>query len=446
MKTRHISIIFISIISGIVLVNTNLAYAEQPLLDFYNNSQLVLVGKVLSLSQVPTTTSNPSQSPNQTRYDVQVEDYYKNPQSAKIITVYGYAKGIYFGQDPTFNVSDRVFLYLNQENGYYQIQSPSFTLENDCDARTMVPMPTLPFEPPPISSPALEPIFEFESATGTRSYTFGVGDKIHINFVAENYMPVIKYATLNFVIKTENDTNLVFNNTQQITIPACNGNVPVSWDFVPQISGTYFVHVNMSDSIPLGSQLLLFNESSSGSSFDVRQNTSGLSIDRAEYLPSPLKQLKSGVAPKDVKCNGDLQLVFKAEDSFPACVKINTAFHLAALGWGYLPSPFVTKTDFLNSTISGGTINEFQYDLQSASIIIKIQTVSNGTLNITIPKIVTDLNPLHKPFKDFHTVLVDGMEENVALVPTENGSSFAIPFENGTQEIEIIGNQVGFQG
>ncbi|OLC92617.1 MAG: hypothetical protein AUI92_04710 [Thaumarchaeota archaeon 13_1_40CM_3_38_6] len=99
----------------------------------------------------------------------------------------------------------------------------------------------------------------------------------------------------------------------------------------------------------------------------------------------------------------------------------------------------------MNSTISGGKIKEFQYDLQSASIIIKIQTVSDGSLVITIPKIITDLNSSHKPFKDYHTVLVDGMEENIGLVPTANGSSFTIPFTNGTQEIEIIGNQVGQQ-
>src|SRR5207245_5350556 len=112
-------------------------------------------------------------------------------------------------------------------------------------------------------------------------------------------------------------------------------------------------------------------------------------------LWTPLKQHQSGVAIKDIRCSQDLQLIFKTEDNSPACVKTNTAFRLSALGWGYLPSPFITKTDLLNSTISGGKIKEFQYDLQSASIIIKIQTVSDGSLIITIPKIVTDLNSSH---------------------------------------------------
>ncbi|MEO9277764.1 MAG: sialidase family protein [Nitrososphaera sp.] len=162
-------------------------------------------------------------------------------------------------------------------------------------------------------------------------------------------------------------------------------------------------------------------------------------------LNSPLKQFKSGIAPKDVTCNDDLQLIFKTKDNSPACVKTNTVFRLLALGWGYPPSPFTTKTDLLNSKISGGEIKEFQYDPQNRIIIIKIQTVSDGSLMVIIPKIITDLNPSDKPFKDFHTVLADGREVNVDLVPTENGSSFTIPFTNGTQEIEIIGNQVGQQ-
>lgn len=163
-------------------------------------------------------------------------------------------------------------------------------------------------------------------------------------------------------------------------------------------------------------------------------------------LDSPLKQFRSGTKAENVKCQPYYFVpVIKSEDSSPACVKINTAFRLSTLGWGYPLSPFITKTDFLNSKISGGEIKEFQYDIKSRSIIIKIQTVSDGTLVITIPKFMTDLNPSDKPFKDFHTILDDGMEENVNLVPTANGSSFTIPFANGTQEIEIIGNQVGRQ-
>jgi len=48
---------------------------------------------------------------------------------------------------------------------------------------------------------------------------------------------------------------------------------------------------------------------------------------------SPLKQIKTGIVAKDVKCDQDLQLVIKAEDGSPACVKPNDATMLVQRGW-----------------------------------------------------------------------------------------------------------------
>ncbi len=50
-------------------------------------------------------------------------------------------------------------------------------------------------------------------------------------------------------------------------------------------------------------------------------------------LESPLKQFKSGIPVQDVKCNQGLQLIFKAEDRSPACVKPDTAQKLMERGW-----------------------------------------------------------------------------------------------------------------
>jgi hypothetical protein len=48
---------------------------------------------------------------------------------------------------------------------------------------------------------------------------------------------------------------------------------------------------------------------------------------------SPLQQVKSGVAPKDVQCKSGLTLIFKAEDGSPACVDSTIATILAQRGW-----------------------------------------------------------------------------------------------------------------
>jgi len=47
----------------------------------------------------------------------------------------------------------------------------------------------------------------------------------------------------------------------------------------------------------------------------------------------PLEQFKSGIAPKDVVCKQDLQLVIKAEDGSPACVKPSDGITLVQRGW-----------------------------------------------------------------------------------------------------------------
>lgn len=48
---------------------------------------------------------------------------------------------------------------------------------------------------------------------------------------------------------------------------------------------------------------------------------------------SPLKQFESGISPQDVKCKEGLQLVLKAEDGSPACVKPDTVSKLVERGW-----------------------------------------------------------------------------------------------------------------
>lgn len=48
---------------------------------------------------------------------------------------------------------------------------------------------------------------------------------------------------------------------------------------------------------------------------------------------SPLEQFKTGTPVSNVKCNDDLQLVIKAEDGSPACVKPNATNILIERGW-----------------------------------------------------------------------------------------------------------------
>ncbi|MDE1725575.1 MAG: hypothetical protein KGH76_06750, partial [Thaumarchaeota archaeon] len=50
-------------------------------------------------------------------------------------------------------------------------------------------------------------------------------------------------------------------------------------------------------------------------------------------LESPLKQFRHGTLAKDVTCWQGLQLILKAEDGSPACVKLESSFKLMQWGW-----------------------------------------------------------------------------------------------------------------
>ena len=50
-------------------------------------------------------------------------------------------------------------------------------------------------------------------------------------------------------------------------------------------------------------------------------------------LDLPFEQFKSGISAKDITCKEGLQLVIKAEDGSPVCVKPDTAQKLIERGW-----------------------------------------------------------------------------------------------------------------
>jgi hypothetical protein len=53
---------------------------------------------------------------------------------------------------------------------------------------------------------------------------------------------------------------------------------------------------------------------------------------------SPLKQFKSGILSTDVECNDGFLLTFKADNDYPACVKLDTKIQLLKRGWA-MPGP-----------------------------------------------------------------------------------------------------------
>jgi len=98
-------------------------------------------------------------------------------------------------------------------------------------------------------------------------------------------------------------------------------------------------------------------------------------------------------------------------------------------------TPTVTDlTNQLDFDITGGEVISIKSDTSQNSLMIKIIAVDDGELTITLPKDVI------KPMDDgMFFVLVNGEE---IADSSQSGLVLTIPFEAGTEEIEIVGGWV----
>ena len=90
----------------------------------------------------------------------------------------------------------------------------------------------------------------------------------------------------------------------------------------------------------------------------------------------------------------------------------------------------------LEYELTGAKIIQIIPDFEMKSLIIEIETYSDGELRITLPKDVIDTD------EEGFFVLVDGVETNHEATSNIENWSFVIPFSYGSEEIEIIGTYV----
>lgn len=170
--------------------------------------------------------------------------------------------------------------------------------------------------------------------------------------------------------------------------------------------------------------------------FVVRQNHTGITLDRTIYpVPwedrSPLQQFKDGIDPKVIHCNNDLVLVQKYDGS-PACVTTETAWDLVDREWATAKS---LEDKIKIQEIAGAEILEFSFDNKNKSIILQMDSFSDGHLIITIPRDVLD-SQIRGQDDDFF-ILIDGKEIDFSEIKDISKRTFTMPFEKGSTKIEI---------
>jgi predicted secreted protein with PEFG-CTERM motif len=104
--------------------------------------------------------------------------------------------------------------------------------------------------------------------------------------------------------------------------------------------------------------------------------------------------------------------------------------------------PTSQQTFSVNYTISGGTVKDMTIDTQSISLIVSLNSTSDGTIVLQIPRSLIDAKTSTGQ-DDAFIILIDGAEVKPQGEETNNSfRTLTIPFLQGDQDIEIIGTWI----
>jgi len=157
------------------------------------------------------------------------------------------------------------------------------------------------------------------------------------------------------------------------------------------------------------------------------------------YDISPLKQFKSGTEAKDIQCKEGSQLIIKAEDNSPACVKPSSATRLVSMGWAMLPENITSTRQDQSSENKIITLadNDKKINLKEGesfllklgdnynwNIVIDNQTVVSRMMNIMVVKGAQGIYEAHSPGLATFT----GIGEPLCLTDTTPCKIHSIPF------------------
>jgi hypothetical protein len=311
MKTLYLSIIVIAV--GILIASSLQNVNATPYLspqDLYKQSNMVFYGQVISKQTGP--------GPDYYYYQIKVETYFKNPQNSDSITVAGHKPDNMTRMSyPQFEVGDKAIFYINKQEGINTISPYSQKAGDVCDLHSFLgsaPLlgeSTFPHGPAAASTPRLTDI------DGNVLERILTNQEVVLSYddIANNY-PESRMLPVEVSIKNEDNGQQVFNKTQNLQMQACSLAGTLKWNFIPTEIGNYVasIVVDGNTKITMGFKVI----------FDS-------TFSNPQSIPSPLKQFKSGISAKDVKCKESLVLVIK-NDGMPICVKPTTVDKLFKRG------------------------------------------------------------------------------------------------------------------
>ncbi|MDE1726219.1 MAG: PEFG-CTERM sorting domain-containing protein [Thaumarchaeota archaeon] len=104
--------------------------------------------------------------------------------------------------------------------------------------------------------------------------------------------------------------------------------------------------------------------------------------------------------------------------------------------------PNSQQTFSVNYTITGGNVKDMTIDSQSISLIVSINSTSDGSITLQMPRTLIDAKT-NSGQDDSFIILIDGAEvKSQSESANTDYRTLTIPFLQGDQDIEIIGTQI----
>jgi len=106
-----------------------------------------------------------------------------------------------------------------------------------------------------------------------------------------------------------------------------------------------------------------------------------------------------------------------------------------------IPSSYAEESKAISLQIVGGEVKSYEIDPLLAAVIIELNTFTDGTLNVQLPRSIID--SLKNGSDDVYFVLIDGHESSFdEYETTQTTRSLNIQFSKGVSTVDIIGTWV----
>ena|SRR3989442_1431812 len=335
MKTLHLAIIILIFLgfTGLMMSYDNTAHGiwiPESTHDLLEKSATIFVGNITATKVLQfekqwsilesengtdkTITGN--YTLNLDEYTVNVDEYLKNPQNSTKMTVSQPTIGVMarLGGLDGFKTGDHVLFYVEKLDGNNTYSPESFIIPTFCKGKEV------------ITQIRPEGGNEFNVTQNGIQVDYGnfTANK-PIQFLASKDMNTLSGKSFDVsvgITKNSNgDVETVLSKEIHTSSKPCEWVATAEWEFTPQ-EGDYRMYVTTKE----------------GGIITGTSDT-GFSVKSYTVPPnqiSPLKQFQSGISANNITCKEGLQLIIKATDGYPACVKSETSKILVERGWGHL--------------------------------------------------------------------------------------------------------------